>query len=157
MRFIIMLILTALQMSLTAQTGMFGDKAKVYLVRHGEKDTGDDPRLTRNGNARAGELVRILREKNIRRIYVTEYRRTQETGDSLRIQMQIDTIHYLADTLCQDLLAKIKQNNDLNKPILIIGHSNTIPLIIRKLGLGNYPANNIPDDELITCSVNVHE
>ena len=91
--------------------------------------------------------MRKLANKNIQRIYVSEYRRTQMTGDSMRIQSGIDTVHYVADTVADDLLRRIKEHGDIGKNILVIGHSNTIPYIIRKLGVKNYPKENIPDNE----------
>ena len=147
MRFFLILLFSGICTVARSQQVLFTNKATVYLVRHGEKETGADPLLTAEGNARAGDLSRLLKDKNIRRIYVTPYRRTRNTGDSLRIQSGIDTLHYLADTSCNDLLEKIRVTGDYNHPILIIGHSNTIPLIIRKLGLPNYPADYIPDHE----------
>ncbi len=126
---------------------VFGDAAKIYLVRHAEKQSGNDPLLTPAGNVRAGDLLRALKDKKIQRIYVTEYRRTQNTGDSLRIQLGIDTVRYLSDTSCIDLFKQIQAHQDMDKAILIIGHSNTIPLMIRKFGLADYPADYIPDKE----------
>jgi len=148
MRFILLLILSAIQFSADAQTFNFGNKSKIYLVRHAEKGPGDDPLLTGEGNKRAGDLVRVLKTRKIGRIYVTEYKRTQNTSDSLRIQLGIDTAHYLSDTSrIKELLHKIRVNHDMNRPILIIGHSNTIPLLIRKLGVSHYPKDNIPENE----------
>ena len=55
------------------------------------------------------------------------------TSDSIRIQLAIDTVHYLADTTGNDLLEKIKVHNDVGKTILVIGHSNTIPVKYKKV------------------------
>ena len=85
MRFSLLLMLSAIPFSADAQSISFGNKAKVYLVRHAEKISGEDPLLTAGGNKRAGDLMRALKDKNIKRIYVTEYKRTQNTGDSLRL------------------------------------------------------------------------
>jgi phosphohistidine phosphatase SixA len=120
---------------------------KIYIVRHAEKETGNDPGLTAAGRNRAGDLMRILKKEKISAIYVTQYKRTQMTADSMRILLHIDTLHYLADTLCEDLLSRIKAHDYANRAILIIGHSNTIPKIIRKLGVLDYPQENIPDTE----------
>ncbi len=147
MRSIFILLLSCLVFSANAQTIEFGSKAKVYLVRHAEKEAGDDPLLTSAGNKRAGDLMRALEGKKIRRIYVTEYRRAQNTGDSLRIQQGIDTVYYGSDTSCTDLINKLKTHRDVNDAILIIGHSNTIPLVIRKLGIDNYPKDYIPSND----------
>ena len=98
--------------SLKAQEPIFNKKTRIYIVRHAEKEKGKDPVLTAMGASRAGMLMRKLQHKNIQRIYVTEYRRTQMTGDSIRIQLGIDTVHYVADTIGNDLLLKIKAHGD---------------------------------------------
>lgn len=147
MRILFILLLSSLVISANAQVIEFGNKAEIYLVRHAEKEPGDDPLLTPNGNKRAGDLMRALKGKKIKRIYVTEYRRTQNTGDSVRIQLGIDTVHYGSDTSCTDLINKLKAHHDLNDAILIIGHSNTIPLVIRKLGIAEYPTAYIPSND----------
>ena len=147
MRFIFLFIFIVAMFSARSQQINFGNNAKIYLVRHAEKGQGADPLLTDDGNKRAGDLLRALKDKNIRRIYVTEYKRTQNTGDSLRIQLNIDTVHYIGDTTGEDLAKKIIAHNDLDKTILVIGHSNTIPKIIQKLALPGYPRDYIPDRE----------
>ncbi len=120
---------------------------KIFIVRHAEKEVGKDPALTQVGFTRAGDLLRALNSEGIQKIYVSQYRRTQMTGDSLRIQMGVDTVHYSADTVCDHLVNSILEHRDFGKTILIIGHSNTLPKIIRKLGVLDYPQNDIPDNE----------
>ena len=120
---------------------------KIFIVRHAEKETGKDPVLTPAGNTRAGDLMRTLQNEGIQKIYVSQYRRTQNTGDSLRLQFKIDTVHYAADTICDNLINAIMEHGDFGKTILIIGHSNTLPQIIRKLGVTDYPYGDIPDNE----------
>ena len=39
------------------------------------------------------------------------------------------------------------EHRDFGKTILIIAHSNTIPQIIRKFGVTDYPYGDIPDNE----------
>ena len=118
---------------------------KIYIVRHAEKVVpGDDPVLTMAGNKRAGDLMRKLRFQSIRRIYVTQLKRTQLTADSLRIRLGIDTVHYHHDNY-DGLLQSVRQHHDAGRTILIIAHSNTIPTIIRRLGVLNYPLADIPD------------
>lgn len=120
---------------------------KIFIVRHAEKETGNDPVLTAAGNSRAGDLLRALQNESIQKIYVSQFKRTQMTGDSLRIQSGIDTVHYIADTLCDELISTIMEHRDFGKTILIIAHSNTVSKIIRKLGVLDYPQDNIPDNE----------
>ena len=120
---------------------------KIFIVRHAEKESGKDPVLTPAGNARAGDLMRILQNEGIQKIYVSQYKRTQMTADSMRIQLKINAVQYAADTLCDDLVNTIMANGDFGKTILIIAHSNTIPQIIRKFGVTDYPYGDIPDNE----------
>ncbi len=122
-------------------------KTKIYLVRHAEKDTGNNPKLTAAGYKRAGDLMRALKNKNIQLIYSTPTRRTMQTGDSLRLLQNIDTLLYKADTTGDGLMAKITASNAAGKTILVIGHSNTVPKLIRRLGLTSYSAKDLPDME----------
>lgn len=120
---------------------------KIYIVRHAEKETGKDPVLTAAGNTRAGDLMRALKNESIQKIYVSRTQRSQMTGDSMRIQLGIDTVHYTADTLCDNLISAIMEHRDFGKTILIIGHSNTVPRIVRKLGVTDFPIADLPDNE----------
>jgi phosphohistidine phosphatase SixA len=147
-KYVYFLSLLALHISINAQipSGVTG-KTNIYFVRHAEKESGNDPVLTANGKKRAGELMRSIKDKNIKRIYVTQFKRTQMTADSMRLQLGIDTVHYVADDSGQDLFNQIAAHHDFKNSILVIGHSNTIPVCIKKMGVENFPAVNIPDAE----------
>lgn len=121
----------------------------IFLIRHAEKaiDGTNNPPLTAAGKKRAGDLMRHLQNKKIKRIYVTQYQRTQMTADSMRIQLGIDTVHYTAGENGVDLFNKITAHNDFGEAILIIGHNNSIPKNIKKLGVANYPTAVIPETE----------
>jgi len=140
---LIFCLLAAFENKLLAQEQV--PVTKIFIVRHAEKETGNDPALTAAGNVRAGDLMRRLQNEGISKIYVSRTRRSQNTADSLRIQLKIDTAHYTADTLCDKLIDAIIENRDFGKTILIIAHSNTIPQIIRKFGVRDYPYGNLPD------------
>lgn len=120
---------------------------KIFIVRHAEKESGKDPDLTPAGQARAGDLMRALQNEGVQKIYVSQYKRTQQTADSMRIMLKINTVQYMADTVCDNLVNTIMENADFGKTILIIAHSNTIPQIIRKFGVTDYPYGDIPDNE----------
>ncbi|MEP7166131.1 MAG: phosphoglycerate mutase family protein [Ferruginibacter sp.] len=121
--------------------------ATYYLIRHAEKDTGRNPGLTMAGYSRAGDLYRELKNKKISKIYVSQFRRSQLTADSLRIYMKIDTVHYMADNNGEDLLNKLLLQKGKQKNVLIIGHSNTVPAILKRLGVTALDINEIPDEE----------
>lgn len=118
-----------------------------YIVRHAEKDTGSNPAISAIGKQRAGDLYRTLKNKKIGLIFVSQYRRTGMTADSLRIYNKTDTVHYAADITGDKLFEKIQERAGAAKNILIVGHSNTLPGIIRKAGVSDYTEKEIPDNE----------
>src|SRR5437868_5882954 len=120
-RSLLFLISICIAVATNAQLPYTNSDTRIYLVRHAEKETGRDPGLTTKGRQRAGDLMRELKNKDIQHIYVTEFRRTQMTADSMRIQLGIDTVHYTADTTGDDLVRKIIQHGDTKKSILVIG------------------------------------
>ncbi|MEO7446182.1 MAG: hypothetical protein ABIT96_10625, partial [Ferruginibacter sp.] len=68
------------------------------------------------------------------------------TADSLRLQHHIDTTHYPPEPTTDELYNLVKNNDDLGKNILFIGHSNTLPLLIRNFGVSTYPQTDLPDN-----------
>ena len=56
-----------------------GSVTTVYMVRHAEKEKGDDPALTDNGKKRAERLAKLLKNENVVKVYSTETRRTRRT------------------------------------------------------------------------------
>lgn len=119
-------------------------KTKFFVVRHAERYPGFDGALTWAGKTRAGDLMRLLQDSGISKIYVTPYVRTAQTADSLRIKLKLDTVQYTPDSTGDNLLRQINQHHDYGTNILIVGHGNTVPHILRKLG-ANYPGDNLPD------------
>ncbi|MEO7265185.1 MAG: histidine phosphatase family protein [Ferruginibacter sp.] len=118
----------------------------IYLVRHAEKDTGNNPTLTEGGRHRAGDLMRYLKKAKINHIYSTAYKRTEMTGDSLRVNRAIEMVNYPPKANWMELTELLKKNNDLGKTVLFIGHSNTIPLLIKTFGIADFPQADLPDN-----------
>jgi len=102
-----------------------------YVVRHAEKEIipgESDPDLTAAGAQRAQDLWTFLQDKGIDSVFVTQYKRTQQTaqptatgsGNSL-IEMDAGNVSALVNTL---------KRMPRNKQILIVGHSNTTPQLV---------------------------
>lgn len=127
----------------------FTGKRTFYIVRHAEKDTagGNNPAISVVGKERAGDLYRELRKKKIDLIMATQYKRTGMTADSLRIYNNIDSIQYGADATGNKLSEVLNLRSGNAKHILIVGHSNTLPAIIRKLGVISYTVKELPETE----------
>ena len=124
----------------------------IYLVRHAERADGGagagkmqaapDPPLSAAGEARAVRLAAILGDAGITAIYVTEFRRTQDTVKPLAAKLKLDvTRHPSRET---DALVAALKKNHARGVVLIAGHSNTLPAIIQALGGGDI---TIGDDE----------
>ena len=115
----------------------------VVVVRHAEKAASDgkDPDLSPAGRARAEALARILKDSSIAAIFTTEFKRTQETAaPTATLALVTPTVVAAKDT--DALLAKLHQ---LNGNALVVGHGDTIPNIIKALGINN--TINIPDED----------
>lgn len=144
---VLLAILAGAAFTASAQVAVTDTSTRIYIVRHAEKEQGKDPVLTPAGLRRAGDLARVMQDKRIQRIYVTQYLRTQMTADSVRILLGVDTVHYLADTTGEDLIRQIGLHNDWGKPILVVGHSNTILRIARRFGVKLEGSADVPDYE----------
>ena len=110
----------------------------VVLVRHAEKaDTTRDPPLAAAGERRAQALADALAHAGVTAIYTTHSRRTRETAAPLAQRLGIvpAVVDPGGDALAnaRAVVAAIQADPD-TAVILVVGHSNTIPLIIRELG-----------------------
>ncbi|MCH7812951.1 MAG: histidine phosphatase family protein [Planctomycetes bacterium] len=108
----------------------------VYLVRHAEKviDAGnDDPDLTAAGRARAEALADTLRSVPLTAIYVTRWKRTQQTADPVARATGLRPIQ--ANEPADELAARIRRDHAAG-PVLVVGHSNTVPDLLTALGCG---------------------
>ena len=113
----------------------------IFLVRHAEKARGlwidrKDPQISRAGRERAQALARILRDVPFTAIYVTELKRTQQTAaPTASLRGLRATIVPAKATPA--LVARLKKERG---HVLVVGHSNTIPDILKTLGVRHPPA-----------------
>ena len=115
----------------------------VVIVRHAEKaaDGGTDPDLSSAGRTRADALARILKDSGITGIFTSEFKRTQETTAPTATSVDLTpTVVAAKDTAA--LVAKLHQ---LNGNALVVGHGDTIPNLVKALGI-NVPVT-IPDED----------
>lgn len=116
----------------------------IFMVRHADrpKTGANTDTLTEAGHIRAGSLKHALATANIDTIYVTEFRRTHLTADSLR-RTGIPQVMYPSSDSAT-LVTRLMNYKD--RRFLIVGHSNTVPKLIKACGC-TPPANLIPDNE----------
>lgn len=118
-----------------------GASTVVYVVRHAEKavDVADprDPGLSALGLARREALGRVLVDVPLRAVYATEYRRSRETVEPLAGERGLAvTVAPARDTAG---LAKAILESHRGEAVLVAGHSNTVPAILRALGAAEAP------------------
>jgi phosphohistidine phosphatase SixA len=143
--------ITCLAVSLGLALGPGPARAQkaVYLARHAEKD-GDA--LTATGKAQAARLASLLKDAGVSVAYRTQAERTGLTAAPLKALLAMQGSDLAVDhadlpdallnepdnTSAQDdyarsVLAKIRTDHP-NDIVLIIGHTNTVPALIRALG-----------------------
>ena len=110
----------------------------VIFVRHAEKAVvpEDDPSLSPAGQQRAAELMRQLVDADvvagIDAVYSTPYRRTEETARPIAEALELPLISYDANDT-EAIMEKIVREHK-GKIVLVVGHSNTIPVLIGNMG-----------------------
>ena len=109
----------------------------VILVRHAEKaaEPANDPPLTTAGEARAKELLAAVKDAGVSAIITTQVVRTKATAAPAAQALN----------LVPEILAASNDPNNARvvadairkhagETMLVVGHSNTVPLIIAALG-----------------------
>lgn len=118
------------------------EPSAIYLVRHGEKaSVGKDPALTPQGQQRAHNIATILHRTGIQAIFSTPTARTLQTAQPLAQKLGLKIEHYDPATP-KALVDKVRS---LHGPALVVGHSNTLPELVRLFG--GEPGADIADDE----------
>ncbi|HSH38351.1 MAG TPA: phosphoglycerate mutase family protein [Chthoniobacterales bacterium] len=108
----------------------------IFLARHAEKSDaprGDakNPELSAQGRARAALLGRMLKDAGIGAVFATEYARTQQTAE----EISRTTGARVSVVPAKDAAALLDQLRTLESNAVVVGHSNTIPELIKGLGV----------------------
>jgi broad specificity phosphatase PhoE len=108
----------------------------VFLVRHAERadmekraPPSDDPDLSTAGRARAESLATLLKDADIRAIFITKYKRTRQTAGPLATASGLSPIVMEATTAG----AIAKEIRAQKGNVLVVGHSNTVPDTLKAL------------------------
>jgi phosphohistidine phosphatase SixA len=105
---------------------------KVFLVRHADIDlprTSDEPSLNAAGLARARALARVEGTADVSAIFTSKAPRTKQTVAPLAARLRLQP-REATHGLVPDLLA-----GPDGVVVLIAGHSDTVPDMIRQLGV----------------------
>ncbi|MGE3110002.1 MAG: histidine phosphatase family protein [Phycisphaerales bacterium] len=128
---------------LTLGVGGCASDSTVILVRHAEKGPGADPNLTSDGQQRAQALRDAIDRSGVTAMFVTDTNRTQQTAaptaTALGITPVVVPLGNSAQAHAADVASRIRARAAGSRT-LVVGHSNTVPLIIQELGISNPPA-----------------
>jgi broad specificity phosphatase PhoE len=130
----------------------------IIVVRHAEKaaevapglpacaagppPSDQDVSLMPAGTARAQNLLDTLEDSGVSAIYVTQYRRTCETArrvfENQGIVPTVFPVGENRERFGAELAAEILANRR-GSVVLVVSHSDTVPMIIEALGGGTIP------------------
>ncbi|GLS00062.1 phosphoglycerate mutase [Brevundimonas denitrificans] len=140
------LLLAAALSLLTATSAM---AQTVYLVRHAEKaDASADPVLSEAGEARAAALATALADVHPDHIFTSPLQRTRLTAGPTADfhSVPVEPVGFDGGTPAHvAAIAERVRGLPDDAVVLIVGHSNTVPLIARALGYAE--AADMPDCE----------
>jgi phosphohistidine phosphatase SixA len=117
----------------------------VVLVRHAEKGTepANNPPLNESGQARARELARVLGGAGVKAIITSQAVRTMQTAEPLAQQLKLPVTPVTMTPkptnpkeVTEQSIEEIVKNIEAHagETVLVVGHSNTVPDVIRMLG-----------------------
>ena len=116
----------------------------IYVVRHAERaDDSADAELSSEGMRRSNNLSALLASAGVNRIFTSERKRTIQTAAPLAKALRIESA--IVDASDEDALIQRVRASRPSDRVLIVGHSNTVPSIIRRLGAKE--SITIPDAE----------
>ncbi len=126
-----------------------------YLIRHAEKIRVDkserNPDLNEAGFERAESWKNYFIDKNISKIYSTNYKRTLKTVEPLANEKNIEIELYSPSDIEYDKFIKL----NAGEITLVVGHSNTVPDFVNEL-INNKYYDHIEDlnnSNLYTVSI----
>ncbi len=117
----------------------------IYLVRHAEKaefwpsdrDLDAFQPLSAAGVARAEALAARLRTAGVAAIYTSRTTRTLETGAPLAHATHVPIAADDGTTKPDEMsgfLTRLREKHAADRAVLIVGHSNTVPELLVRLG-----------------------
>lgn len=131
--FAVSLIVVAIGAGTLSASPAFAQEA-VFVVRHAEqKSEGSDPELSPRGKERAWHLAEYLSRVGLTGIYTSELKRARHTSDPIAqvtglVQVVVKAQEY-------DKLVQMIRRDHPKGRVLVVGHSNTVPDILKHLGV----------------------
>lgn len=142
---LLVFLLIGLAMPVFAQSNPL--PTTILFVRHAEKadDGTNNPPLNEAGEERAAHLLEVLNsEYEISSIFSTPYLRTKMTAQPLADHLNLEIQEYGFSNVREWMEEII--NTHRGEAILIVGHSNTTPMLINLI-LGEERYEDLGEDD----------
>jgi broad specificity phosphatase PhoE len=130
-------------------------QSTVFVVRHAERAdagmpaaAGADPDLSDAGRGRAESLAEMLKDARIAQIFVTEFKRTRQTAAPLAKRLAIEP----AVVPSKDSTGLAERVKAASGNVLVVGHSNTLPEILKALGVEGVAIGDSEFDNLFVVT-----
>jgi 2,3-bisphosphoglycerate-dependent phosphoglycerate mutase len=124
---------------------------RIFLVRHAEKQAGEDPALTAAGELRAAALVARLEKEGLTEVWSTQTRRTEQTAAPAASAFGLVVKAYDAGAL-PAFAGTLSETPGVK---LVVGHSNTTDALAALLGAEpGPPISDAEFDRLYVIDVN---
>ncbi len=134
----IAVMLGAVGLGRLGSTSQADETVTVFLVRHAEKLLADkDPELSPEGHARAAKLGAMLADQPIEAVYVTRTKRSLQTGAPTAEAAGITPTEYAP--MDMDALVRLINSTQPGGSVLVVAHSNTLPMVLKALGGKDIP------------------
>ncbi len=126
-------LMACLFLACHAQQPVVPASASVFVVRHAEKADPSDPDtpLSEAGETRARALASALSGRGLKAVYATEFKRTQQTAKPAAQAAGVDVV--IINNAERTALIERAKAVPMGSAVLIVGHSNTVPDIVREL------------------------
>jgi len=131
-------VLTGLVLAVLLTPCVARAQSAVFVVRHAERadagttpPPGADPDLSAAGRTRAESLAAMLKDARIGQIFITEFKRTRQTAEPLAKVLNVEPTVITQ----KDVRALVDRLQSAAGNVLVIGHSTTVPEIVRALGV----------------------
>jgi broad specificity phosphatase PhoE len=112
----------------------------IYVVRHAEKQSENADALSAQGKARAACLATTLKDAKITAVFTSPYQRTQQTAAPTADEFKIAVKTIKSDDY--QAIASAAAEAAKSGNVLIVGHSNTVPQIVKAIGNSDVHVGN---------------
>ena len=140
------LLVLAFASTAMAQTPQSAPVGHIYVVRHAEKESESADALSALGKSRAACLATTLKDAKITAVFTSPYQRTQQTAAPTAEEFKVTVKTIKSDDY--QAIASAAGEAARSGDVLIVGHSNTVPQIVKAVGNADVTVGNSDYDWL---------